>query len=80
MNSKIFVLLKLLLNGKYTISEIASEFGTSERLIRYIIDDCDFYLHSLNLIKARFLLKEEMDGCFFLIVCHQIHIGNIVFC
>ena len=48
MNSKIFVLLKLLLNGKYTISEIASEFGTSERLIRYIIDDCDFYLHSLR--------------------------------
>lgn len=54
MNSKIFVLLKLLLNGKYTISEIASEFGTSERLIRYIIDDCDFYLHSLNLPSISF--------------------------
>lgn len=49
MNAKILTLLKLLLNGKYSILELAEEFGTTERFIRYIIDDCDFYLRSINL-------------------------------
>ena len=50
MNARTFVLLKLLGNGEQrTLNELSEEYGVSDRLVRYIIDDCDFYLRSIGL-------------------------------
>ena len=55
MNARTFVLLKLLGNGEQrTIEELSDEYGVSDRLVRYIIDECDFYLHSIGLPEISF--------------------------
>ena len=55
MNARTFILLKLLGNGEQrTIEELSEEYGVSDRLVRYIIDDCDFYLRSIGLPQIGF--------------------------
>ncbi len=55
MNARTFVLLKLLISGKcYNLEYLSNEYSVSERLIRYIIDDCDFYLKSIELPSITF--------------------------